>query len=77
MEGIIAECGDKNRIELFVDNLCQQLNFNLTPVKKWELIEDIYEQLENIMRKSYDVHLILNKYFDFTNLEPPQIRSKL
>ena len=63
MEGIIAECGEKDRIGKFVDEIMLQTGKPLTDQKRNELIEDIHEKLYDINNQRFDITEILIKYF--------------
>lgn len=63
MEGIIAECGEKDRIGKFVDKICMQSRVTLTDQKRYQLIEDIHEKLDDIIDQKIMVDTIMNKYF--------------
>ena len=63
MEGIIAECGEKDRIGNFVDKIILQTGQTLIDQKRNELIEDIHEKLYDINNQKFDITEILIKYF--------------
>ena len=74
MEGIIAECGEKDRIGKFVDEVCSELNTTLTEEdglvssnRRYQLVEDIYEKLNEIINHKYDINNIIVKYFPKSN----------
>jgi len=46
MEGLIAECGERVRIEEFLDKLCKENEIQISLEKKYQLIEDIQENSE-------------------------------
>lgn len=63
MESIIAECGENERIEKFLDTLISKTGVAISKQQKYELIDEIQENLDKIIRNKVDIQEILGKVF--------------
>ena len=80
MELILAECGEKEKIAEFLDSIISKTKIHLTERKKYEIIEDIHQNLGAIIKDEINIMTILSRVFrsvDISKYNNRYMRSKL